>query len=132
MKKSHITAIAIIAIAVAAILSTVADSSTYASFRIAEQHPKKVYHVVGKLNKEKPQEYDPHTNANLFAFYMVDNEGKEKKVLLNKTKPQDFDRSEQIVIIGKVAGDEFHASDVLMKCPSKYNNPKDDMKAQTN
>ena len=31
MKKSHIIAIAIIAIAVAAILSTVVDSSTYAS-----------------------------------------------------------------------------------------------------
>jgi cytochrome c-type biogenesis protein CcmE len=132
MKKSHIIAIAILAIAVAAILTTVADSSTYASFSIAEQHPKKVYHVVGKLNKEKPQDYNPHINANLFSFYMIDNEGKEKKVLLNKTKPQDFDRSEQIVIIGKMTGDEFHASDVLMKCPSKYNNPKEDLKANSN
>ena len=129
MKKSHIIAIAIIAIAVAAILSTVADSSTYASFSIATQNPKKVYHVVGKLNKEKTQDYNPQMNANLFTFYMVDNEGMEKKVLLNKTKPQDFDRSEQIVIIGKMAGNEFIASDVLMKCPSKYNNPKEYMKA---
>ena len=128
MKKSHIIAIAIIAVAVAAIFSTVADSSTYASFATAAEHPKKAYHVVGKLNKEKPQDYNPQVNANLFSFYMVDNEGKEMKVLLNKTKPQDFDRSEQIVIIGKNAGDEFHASDVLMKCPSKYNNPKEDMK----
>ena len=131
MKKSHIIAIAIIAIAVAAILTTVADSSTYATFSIAQQHPKKVYHVVGKLNKEKPQEYNPQVNANLFSFYMVDNEGKETKVMLNKTKPQDFERSEQIVIVGKMAGDEFHASDVLMKCPSKYNNPKEDMKPQS-
>jgi len=130
MKKSHIIAIAIIAIAVAAILTTVADSSTYASFSTAQDHPKKVYHVVGKLNKEKPQEYNPQVNANLFSFYMIDNEGKEVKVMLNKTKPQDFERSEQIVIVGKMAGDEFHASDVLMKCPSKYNNPKEDMKPQ--
>ncbi len=129
MKKSHIIAIAIIAIAVAAILTTVADSSTYATFLIAEQHPKKVYHVVGKLAKDKPQDYNPKVDANLFTFYMIDNEGHEKKVLLNKTKPQDFDRSEQIVIIGKMAGEEFHASDVLMKCPSKYNNPKEDMKS---
>ncbi|MCX6292032.1 MAG: cytochrome c maturation protein CcmE [Bacteroidetes bacterium] len=129
MKKSHIIAIVIIAIAVAAILSTVADSSTYASFSVAAEHPKKVYHVVGKLNKEKPQEYNPQVDANLFSFYLVDMDGKERKVLLNKTKPQDFERSEQIVLIGKMAGDEFHASDVLMKCPSKYNNPKEDMKA---
>ena len=132
MKKSYIIGLALIAIAIAAILSMVSDSSTYASFATAESHPKKEFHVVGKLNKEKPQDYHPEVNANLFAFYMTDNEGTERKVLLNKTKPQDFDRSEQIVIIGKMAGDEFHASDVLMKCPSKYSNPAEDIKATTN
>jgi len=131
MKKSYIIGLALIAIAIAAILSMVSDSSTYASFAIAESHPKKEYHVVGKLNKEKPQDYHPEVNANLFAFYMTDNEGTERRVLLNKTKPQDFDRSEQIVIIGKMDGEEFHASDVLMKCPSKYNNPSEDIKATT-
>ena len=131
MKKSYIIALAIIAIAIAAIMSMVSDSSTYASFTTAIEHPNKEFHVVGKLNKEKPQDYQPEVNANLFSFYMTDNEGKECKVLLNKTKPQDFDRSEQIVIIGKMAGEEFHASDVLMKCPSKYNNPKEDIKATT-
>ena len=131
MKKSHIIAIAIIAVAVAAILSTVADSSTYSSFSLAAEHPKKVYHIVGKLNKEKPQDYNPRVDANLFSFYMTDNEGLDMKVLLNRTKPQDFDRSEQIVVIGKMKGDEFHASEVLMKCPSKYSNPKEDMKLTT-
>jgi cytochrome c-type biogenesis protein CcmE len=132
MKKSYIIGLALIAISIAAILSMVSDSSTYATFATAESHPKKEFHVVGKLNKEKPQDYHPEVNANLFAFYMTDNEGMEKRVLLNKTKPQDFDRSEQIVIIGKMAGDEFHASDVLMKCPSKYSNPSEDIKATTN
>ena len=55
MKKSYIIALALIAIAVAAILSTVSDSSTYASFSMAADHPKKEFHVVGKLIKEKPQ-----------------------------------------------------------------------------
>src|SRR4051812_34571781 len=118
MKKSYIIAMALIAIAVGAILSTVADSSTYASFSTAASHPKSEFHVVGKLNKEKPQDYNPQANADLFSFYMTDNEGKECHVFLNKTKPQDFDRSEQIVIIGKMKDKEFHASDVLMKCPS--------------
>ena len=129
MKKSYIIALAFIAIAIAAILTTVSDASTYASFSVATTHPNKEFHVVGKLNKEKPQDYHPEVDPNLFAFYMTDNEGKECKVLLNKTKPQDFDHSEQIVIIGKMAGPEFHASEVLMKCPSKYSNPKEDMKA---
>jgi cytochrome c-type biogenesis protein CcmE len=131
MKKSYIFALALVAVAIAAIMSTVSDSSTYASFGIATENPGREYHVVGKLNKDKPQDYRPEINANLFAFYMTDNEGKECKVLLNQTKPQDFDRSEQIVIIGKMAGEEFHASEVLMKCPSKYNNPQEDIKATT-
>ena len=132
MKKSHILAIVIIAVAIAAILSTVADSSTYASFSIAADHPNKTYHVVGKLAKEKPQEYNPQANADLFTFFLVDNDGQERKVILHKARPQDFDKSEQIVVIGKMNGDEFAASDVLMKCPSKYNNGSPEMKgAQT-
>ena len=69
-------------------------------------------------------------NANLFGFYLIDNEGLEKKVLYNGSKPQDFERSEQIVVVGKMDGDEFHASQILMKCPSKYNgNQQDQLKA---
>lgn len=128
MKKSHIIAIVLIAVAIGAILSTMADSSTYASFRIAEEHPSKTYHVVGKLNKIMPQEYNPQKDADIFSFFLIDNEGKEKQVILHRAKPQDFEKSEQIVVIGKMDEDKFIASDVLMKCPSKYNNPREDMK----
>lgn len=37
-----------------------------------------------------------------------------------KAKPQDFERSEQVVLTGKMDGDEFVATEILMKCPSKY------------
>ena len=82
------------------------------------------------LKKTKEFIYNPESNANVFGFYLVDNEGVEKKVMYNGTKPQDFERSEQIVVIGKMEGDEFHANQLLMKCPSKYNgNQQDQMKA---
>lgn len=122
MKKSYIIGIILIAVAFGVIISTVSNSSTYESFTYATKHEGQVFHVVGKLVKEKPFEYNPEINANLFGFYLVDNEGKEKKVLYNGTKPQDFEKSEQIVIVGKMNGNEFHASEILMKCPSKYNN----------
>jgi cytochrome c-type biogenesis protein CcmE len=128
MKKSHIIAIIVIAVAIGFILSTLADSSTYASFSTAQTHPSKTYHVVGKLNKTMPQEYAPEKDADLFTFFLVDNEGSEKKVVLHKARPQDFEKSEQIVVVGKMNGEEFIANDILMKCPSKYNNPKEDMK----
>ena len=119
MKKVHIIGIVIIAIALAAIVSTISSSSTYATFSEAGKNPTTVYHVVGKLDKSKPYDYHPETNTDIFGFYMTDNEGVEHKVLLNKTKPQDFEKSEQIVIIGKMKDDAFIASDILMKCPSK-------------
>jgi cytochrome c-type biogenesis protein CcmE len=125
MKKSHIVALIVIAAAVAAILTTVAESSTYATFSVAASKEGKVFHVAGKLNRDKERIYDPKIDPNLFTFYMKDSEGAERKVLLNAAPPQDFEKSEQIVIIGKMNGDVFHASSILMKCPSKYNNPKD-------
>ena len=131
MKKSHILAIVVIAVAIAAIMSTVADSSTYASFRIAIENPEKTYHVVGHLNKDMPQLYQPETDADLFSFYLKDNEGVEKKVLPQKAKPQGLEKSEQIVVIGKMQGDDFVAKEILMKCPSKYNDPKADIESMS-
>lgn len=128
MKKSHIIAIVIIALAIGAILSTVSDSSTYASFNIAASNPSSEYHVVGKLNKQKEMHYDPKENTDLFSFYIIDSEGEERKVMFNGTKPNDFERSEQIVVVGKAKGQEFIASSILMKCPSKYNNTKEELK----
>lgn len=124
MKKLHILGIIIIAIAIGAVFTTLTNTSTYATFTEAALEPGNEFHVVGKLNKEKETVYEPHSNADLFTFYMIDNKGKECKVLLHKNKPQDFERSEQIVLIGKMQGGEFEASDILMKCPSKYNNGK--------
>jgi cytochrome c-type biogenesis protein CcmE len=123
MKKIHIIGIILITVALGVIVSTISNSSTYAAFSTAQEHEGKTYHVVGKLNQEKEFIYNPEQNANLFGFYLIDNEGREMKVLYNDSKPQDFEKSEQIVVIGKVVGDEFHVKqgDLLMKCPSKYN-----------
>ncbi len=123
MKKSHIILLVIIAVAIGAILSTFADSSTYGNFDEAKENGSEI-HVVGKLVKSKELVYDPVKDANYFSFYLTDNSGKECKVIFNGTKPQDFERSEQIVITGKMQGEEFHADKILMKCPSKYTNDK--------
>lgn len=123
MKKSSIIGIVVIAIAIAVIISTYSNTSTYGSFNDAKT-TKSELHVVGRLNKTKELTYDPTKNANYFSFYMKDNKGEECKVVLTGTKPEDFERSEQIVITGKMKGNEFHASHILMKCPSKYKEDK--------
>jgi cytochrome c-type biogenesis protein CcmE len=124
MKKLHIIGIIIIAVAIGVIFVSLKNTSTYADFSEALANPGKEYHVVGKLDKSRPLVYEPRINPDEFVFSMIDNKGVAKQVVLHKSKPQDFEKSEQIVLIGKMDGDNFHANDILMKCPSKYNDGK--------
>lgn len=119
MKKSSIFGLVVIAIAIAVIISVYSNSSTYGSFKDAESTASEL-HIVGHLNKNKQLVYDATKDANYFSFYMTDNKGEECKVVFTGSKPQDFERSEQIVLTGKMEGNEFHAKHILMKCPSKY------------
>lgn len=124
MKKIHILGIIVIAVAIGVIFTSLQSSASYSDFAEATANPDTEYHVVGKLNKTAPVLYDPKINADECSFMMYDNKGIEKKVILHKSVPQDFEKSEQIVLIGKMQGEEFHANEILMKCPSKYNDGK--------
>lgn len=121
MKKVHILGIVLIAVAMLSMFSLLGNSSTYANFKEARESKDEV-HVAGTLVKTKPIDYNPAADPNSFSFYMLDKNGEEVHVVMKKIKPQDFERAEQLVIIGSMQGNDFVANDVLMKCPSKYNN----------
>lgn len=123
MKKTHIVLIIVIVVAIGVILSLISDSSTYSDFDTAKQSPGKEFHVIGKLNIKKPITFDT-SNVNQFTFYMTDSKGVEKMVVHKGGKPQDFEKSDQVVTIGKIEGDKFISSSLLLKCPSKYNDEK--------
>lgn len=117
MKKIHIVGIIMLAVAGFLFFSTSKDMSTYGSFSEAQARTIK---VVGHLEKDKPMNYNPIDDPNYFSFYLKDQEGISRKVVLNRPKPTDFEQSEQIVLTGKLEDDTFYASDILLKCPSKY------------
>lgn len=123
MKKSSIIGLVVIAVAIAVIISTYSSTSTYGTFADAQKTTDEL-HIVGHLDKSKELYYDAAKDANYFSFFVKDNKGEERKVIYTGTKPQDFEKSEQIVITGKMRGNEFHASTILMKCPSKYTQDK--------
>ncbi len=120
MKKSHIIAIILIAAAIGILISASSDVTTYANFTQAAANGDKVK-LVGQLVKDKPVEYNPEVDANFLSFWLKDDAGQVRQVVLRAGKPQDFERSEQIVLTGQMAGEQFEASDMLLKCPSKYN-----------
>lgn len=124
MKKTHIFILVFVVAAIGVILSLFANTSTYTDFSAAVDNPGKEFHVIGKLVKDKPIVYDTKVDANKFTFYMTDQKGVERLVTYNGAKPQDFEKSEQVVVIGKIENNAFLASSLLLKCPSKYNDKK--------
>jgi cytochrome c-type biogenesis protein CcmE len=127
MKKSHIFLIVIIAAAIAIIVSTTGDSSTYASFgdayQMASAGNAKEIHVVGELKKDQAGHIvgiEEGQDKVSFSFIMIDDKGKEQSVQYNQPMPPDFTRSEKVVVVGSYHGDHFVASKILLKCPSKY------------
>ena len=119
MKKSHILAIIVVAAGIGILISASRDVTTYANFAQATQSGDRVK-LVGQLVKDRPVEYNPEKDPNYLAFYLQDDAGEVRQVVLRASKPQDFERSEQIVLTGEMQGDIFAASDMLLKCPSKY------------
>ena len=119
MKKIYIIAALMIGTAITIFVTAADDLSTYATFEDAASNGKRVK-IAGQLAKDKEMHYDPVEDPNRFEFYIRDTEGVERKVVLLQEKPQDFELSEQIVLTGRMKGEEFVATDILMKCPSKY------------
>lgn len=119
MNKFSIVGLLMIGIAIFIFINASKDVSTYANFKDAISNGNRVK-IVGKLNKSVPTEYDAQNQPNVFKFHMIDDKGMEKEVVLLKPKPQDFERSEQIVVTGEMKGEQFVADEILMKCPSKY------------
>src|SRR6185503_1514299 len=119
MKKSSIIGLVAIAIAIAVIIATYSKSSSYSSFAEAK-NVKSDIQIIGHLDKQKQMYYDARKDANYFSFYVRDTDKTVCKVILTAPKPQDFERSEQIVLTGHMEGNDFHATKILMKCPSKY------------
>ena len=132
MKKTHIIALVVIAVAVMMIISTIGDASTYASFKdateMANNGDKGSIHVVGELIKDASgnpkMNYEPSKDPNRFEFMMRDSLNNESLVVFNQPKPQDIDKSEKVVVVGSMDLENncFNADHILLKCPSKYNN----------
>ena len=127
MKKTHIFGIVIIAVCVMIIMSTAGDASTYVSFKeakaLATGGDDKMIHVVGQLPKDEQGNIygiQPSADKLSFSFVMVDENQEEQRVFYNEPMPADFVRSEQVVVIGSYHNDVFVADQILMKCPSKY------------
>ena len=119
MKKTHIVLIIIVAVLIGAIMVMFKDAGTYAGFSMAENNKGQEFTVIGYLDKDAAMDFNARTK--LFTFTAIDKQGQKSKVFYNQPKPQDFERSEEITMKGYATDTAFIAEEILMKCPSKYN-----------
>ncbi|WP_044102984.1 cytochrome c maturation protein CcmE domain-containing protein [Neolewinella persica] len=119
MKKTYLLAIIMVIVATALVLTAGGEVAPYANFDKAAETGESVK-LVGSLVKDKPMVFEPLKDPNKFSFFLEDQEGNEREVILLKGKPQDFEMSESIVLTGRMEGEKFIAKDIQLKCPSKY------------
>ena len=128
MKKTHIVLLVLIIAAIAALISIMpkgdanllGNLSSYVTIAGAKEKQGKFVHVVAKLDKTQPVDYDAIKNPNHLSFTAVDSTGGKVKVVYSNAKPDNFEHSEKLVMKGKMNGDVFECNEILMKCPSKY------------
>lgn len=95
--------------------------STYVNFEQAEGRA--TSHVVGTW--DNTQDYGFSRETMQFTFHMKDQDGNIRRVVYAKPKPNNFEQATQLVVIGELRNNVFYANEMLMKCPSKYNeNPE--------
>jgi cytochrome c-type biogenesis protein CcmE len=82
--------------------------------------------VEGMWVEDKGAEYNASLNE--FTFYMTDSKGKEMRVVLEGPRPNNFEIATSVVARGRfVSEDEFRSTNVLTKCPSKYEGSAEEM-----
>jgi cytochrome c-type biogenesis protein CcmE len=133
MKKAHIILIVLIAAVAAILISTYTSAVDSVTFAQAKTQAGKQVKVVGSFDKTNPIVYDAVADPNLTRFHVIDSEGASVEVFLHdkQGQPMGLAQSENVTLEGKYEADgSFHATHLLMKCPSKYNEQKHSLAAE--
>ncbi len=93
--------------------------SSYMDFEQAAGTEGDRIHVIGTWDSTQPASFSSETMS--FSFFMTDESGNTRRVTYPRPKPNNFEQADQIVVIGEMRGDTFVSRDMLVKCPSKYN-----------
>jgi cytochrome c-type biogenesis protein CcmE len=126
MKKIHIILLVFIAIAIVVLISFMGSLTTYDTIATAKEKEGKFVHLIAKLDKSRPVQYDAIRSPNYLSFTAVDSLGGSVQVVYHNAKPDNLEMADRLVLKGSMQKDHFDCKEIMMKCPSKY---KDDMKA---
>jgi len=96
----------------------------YVSFEEASRSARKVQ-IAGGLVEKSTEYFD---ESEELRFTMVEEAGDTMRVRYKGIKPGNFEEAVQIVAVGNYSDGVFHAEQLLVKCPSKYQGLEDDVR----
>lgn len=125
--KVIVASVIVVAFIIFGSYSFLESNVEYTDVAGAMKSQKKVQ-LKGEWIKEKESGFDVKTAT--FTFYLKDENGRECKVVLDGAAPNNFELALSVVAKGRYMSDEnyFHATEVLTKCPSKYEAQADEVK----
>ena len=92
---------------------------TYVNFEQAEGREGYLSYVIGTWEAEMSHGFSMESKT--FNFHMKDEQGNIRRVVFNNAKPSNFEDADQLVVKGMMQNGVFYSDDMLVKCPSKYN-----------
>ena len=113
--KYILGAIVIIGFAALAVTSFESSMTAYVSIEEA-MHTDNTVQVKGQRVNNGVFDLE----KNMFTFDLKDKDGRILNVVYDGPKPGNFDQATEVVCIGQYKDGTFHASKILVKCPSKY------------
>ena len=124
--KTIIAAVIVIVFIIFGATSFLESNLEYTDVTGAMKTHKKVQ-LKGLWNRDKEARFNSKTSQ--FTFYLLDDNGKECKVVLDGAAPNNFEMATSVVAKGRYMEEGyFHATEVLTKCPSKYEARADEIK----
>lgn len=124
MKIGSIVSIVVASLAVCGMfVAFLTQASPYVTVAQAKSVGDRTVHVPGKLDKSTLKR--DVLNGRV-TFDITDADGNRMPVVYAGPPPANLGNATEVVVIGTMQGDSFHAKDMLIKCPTKY---KDQPKA---
>ncbi|RYG32922.1 hypothetical protein EON81_19470 [bacterium] len=112
-----LTAVVAAGAMIAVISAFAANASPYVTFEQARQTGGDRLHVVGEVVKGSINvDYLKHT----MSFRLKDSDGTVMTVNHTGDMPNNLSQAPKVVAVGELKGEQFVSSDLILKCPSKY------------
>lgn len=93
------------------------QASPYVTVKAARSMSADNLHLAGDIRRETVQ---ANARENWVKFTLVDKAGDETPVLYRGPQPANMGSATQVVAVGGMKDGVFHARELLLKCPSKY------------